>query len=100
MKKRERDEMAERARAEGERWAQVQAMRRVLCEWRETLRELPRDGDRVLAWVTWPDDQVRGAYHLAQYDAEKGWWLYYAHRDGWSITHWAPLPEPPKYDDV
>lgn len=83
-------------RAELVRRAQVRAMRRLLLRWRETARELPESPGNVLGWVTWMDGRhFMNRVMVIWYDEKNGWWSDYL-LDGWVVTHWMPLPEPPE----
>lgn len=80
--------------------------------WIPVTERLPEKTGTYLAWMKWDlteADEEPSAYPI-EYDAEEeafGWWKSYydAETLGWAgedfiryegITHWMPLPEPPK----
>lgn len=60
----------------------------------ERLPEIPKSGDiTVLAY--------NGEIHDYIIDSQNRWWGYegWSTPQKWGITHWMPLPEPPKMKD-
>ena len=56
----------------------------------------PKDGTTFLAYGCWPDHPTIPELAFVYWDEDSNWWAF----DGEEmlITHWMPLPEPPKLD--
>ena len=81
-------------------------------EWIPVTERLPDQSGIYLAWMRWDvtEAEEEPSAYPVNYDAEEeafGWWneFYDSETLGWSgedfirydgITHWMPLPEPPK----
>ena len=68
-------------------------------DWISVKDELPRTGRSVLVYVR-RDDGVDTWYRTIAWMGQKNWDScdpYFYAKD--TITHWMPLPEPPKGDD-
>ena len=71
-------------------------------KWISVEDRLPEEGETVLATVYGkPVSNITliGAYEFAVYYGSDGWFVEeYPEWDGGTVTHWMPLPEPPKID--
>jgi hypothetical protein len=93
-------------------WHWFDNYQRDVPRWIPVTERLPEKTGTYLAWTKWDlteADEEPSAYPI-EYDAEEeafGWWKSYydAETLGWAgedfiryegITHWMPLPEPPK----
>ena len=68
-----------------------------MAEW-ETMASAPKNGTHILAWdgqtmavVYWSVFNGRGEWDLV----DSGAWS--EDNEFYGVTHWMPLPEPPKY---
>lgn len=64
-------------------------------EWISVKERLPKPGQEVLLWATGaPLQKTYSRYDMGVYnpDIYQPWWDY--------VTHWMPLPEPPKESPV
>ena len=62
-------------------------------KWIPVTERLPKNGDVVLCYMEFNDVRI------LQWDDVSAWWLGYGRGDDWqkvNVTHWMPLPEPPK----
>lgn len=92
--------------------AAITAMDAAMPRWIPVTERLPEKTGTYLAWMKWDPteaDEEPSAYPVL-YDADAegfGWWKSYYDGEtlGWAgedfvryegITHWMPLPEPPK----
>lgn len=72
-----------------------------MSEWISVKDRLPEEGDYVLGIVSGHNGIIKftDAWMLVHYDAdEKEWWADEYDIEGCSVTHWMPIPEPPKED--
>lgn len=73
-----------------------------MLRWRSVKDELPQPGEVVLAFAEAKFESLIGGtytlcHQLEHYDGKRSWaepWQY--PRTDFEITHWMPLPEPPK----
>ena len=69
-------------------------------QWIDVKDRLPATDDAVLAIASgkpMPNITLNGAYVLACYFSEDGWIIdEYPEWEAASVTHWMPLPDPPK----
>ena len=69
-------------------------------EWISVKDRLPESDELVLVLVDGKPTRnitLVGAYELANYDKEEGWFLeMWPEWEGAKVTYWMPLPEPPK----
>lgn len=62
--------------------------------WRSIRVKRPRVGQRCLVWRVWKD---QGWIDVDYYDGDYDWRnMLYA---GGEVTHWMPLPKPPKEEN-
>ena len=74
-----------------------------MLEWISCEERNPPEGEEVLVWYArqWPNDEkfftTGGTLHKAFEDLDKLFW-YNGRGEAMSgrVTHWMPLPEPPK----
>lgn len=73
-----------------------------MAEWisvKERLPDAAQGEDCVLGFVNGYNGQITftDAYLFVKYDyAENAWWSEDYDIEGCKVTHWMPLPEPPK----
>jgi hypothetical protein len=65
-------------------------------EWISVKERLPQIGQCVLVWKVWHGHKLAvydddAATHRRLIRRDRQWW-----NDGEQITHWMPLPDPPK----
>ena len=80
---------------------ELDAMKRI--GWISVKDRLPEDGEGVLALVSGKCGNVtfESAYELAEYSKKDGWILcYFPEFADPDVSHWMPLPEPPKEDEA
>lgn len=70
-------------------------------EWISVKERLPENSDNVLCWLG--DVILMGTYHPDKANTKESWAFFFSDNgrqfDGyWQkfLTHWMPLPEPPK----
>lgn len=73
-----------------------------MMEWISVKDRLPRDNTFALVCVSGKPKKnisLENAYELAEFDMDEGWILeMWPEWEGPKVTHWMPLPEPPKED--
>ena len=65
-------------------------------KWIPVTERLPKHGEIVLCYLKFEEARI------LQWDNVAAWWLGYGSGDDWrkmDVTHWMPLPEPPKGDE-
>ena len=76
-----------------------------MSKWISVYNKLPEKGKRVLCLITLPDNITHFVYigRLCNYEKNKTLWIQDGYRLGelnhgpyQGVTHWMPLPEPPK----
>lgn len=71
--------------------------------WISVKDRMPDDGEGVLALVSgkYGNATFESAYELAEYSKKEGWILcYFPEFADPDVSHWMPLPEPPKEDEA
>lgn len=72
-----------------------------MSEWISVKDRLPDNDDFVLAIVSGKTGSIKldNAYELAQFSMDEGWILeMWPEWEDPKVSHWMPLPEPPKED--
>lgn len=72
-----------------------------MSDWIKCAEEMPKKGDRILIFIDFNSKSVPPSIHDAEYTGttfRRGYATIkpYPHEDGFGVTHWQPLPEPPK----
>ena len=62
----------------------------------QPIETAPKDGRRILAYSKEYGVQVTGWWYRNDNPAIGGWWIAFSDGDYTDLTHWQPLPEPPK----
>lgn len=72
----------------------------MMSNWINELDRLPPPYEKVLCYGLLVDCLATRPYVDFAYRDDHGWWQLYAgtDADGWQITHWMEIPEPPIYD--
>ena len=58
------------------------------CEW-QPIETVPKDGTAILAWTG-------HSHEIVEWDVDSKAWLTMEDALSRRVTHWMPLPEPPK----
>ena len=67
-----------------------------MSEWISVEKELPKLGQRVLAWAENGKNQTKDLMLQVGFAGEDHWIYGYHNNNMVGVTHWQPLPEPPK----